>query len=278
MNWIPLFKLAEIAKDINTVYTAKRAYIDDVDISEDLLSIELVKTIREVLLTQREDEEITKESDGFHLSVQAYKATSALERKHGDIAIVVSDNDRRVVGTGFYEAKLQSLNGGYPAFNVRQIQKLESSTPRLAIVMHERGESHICDDPFDWNFPGYDRSDYHNNLSLCRALPASWARKFRRLSDAAWQRPPFSFGYHFVTRYLMGPDLDYSRSPEKAIARWVRKTKRASPIVVEISISRSREGHLINEPLLISPGSSQILLGQLEKDVKWAQPEFVPII
>jgi hypothetical protein len=237
-----------------------------------------VKTIREVLLTRREHQEGTKKADGFHLSVQAYKATGALERKHGDIAIVVSDNDRRVVGTGFYEAKLQSLDGGYPAFNVRQIQKLESSTPRLAIVMHERGESHICDDPFDWNFPEYDMNDYHNNLALCRALPASWARKFRRLSDAAWQRRPFSFWYRFVTRYLMGPDLDYSRTPEKAIARWMRKTKRASPVVVEITISKSREGHLMNEPLLISPGSSQIILGQLEKDEEWAQPELLPII
>jgi hypothetical protein len=278
MNWIPLSKLAEIAKDINTVYAAKRNYIEDVDISEDLLSIELVKTIREVLLTQRAKQEITKTSDGFHLSVQAYKATGALERKHGDIAIVVSDNDRRIVGTGFYEAKLQSLDGGYPAFKMRQIQKLESSTPRLAIVMHERRESHICDDPFDWTLPEYDKKDYHDNLSLCRALPASWARKFGRLSDAACQRRPFSFGYHFVTRYLMGSDLDYSRSPVKEIAQWVRKTKRASPVVVEITISKSHESHLFNEPLLISPGSSQIFLGQLEKDEKWAQPEFVPIV
>jgi hypothetical protein len=101
MNWIPLSKLAEIAKDINTVYAAKRNYIEDADISEDLLSIELVKTIREVLLTQRAKQETTKTSDGFHLSVQAYKTTGALERKHGDVAIVVSDNDRRIVGTGF---------------------------------------------------------------------------------------------------------------------------------------------------------------------------------
>lgn len=76
----------------------------------------------------------------------------------------------------------------------------------------------------------------------------------------------------------MGTDLDYSRSPEKAIARWVRKTKRASPVVVETTISKLREGHLIDEPLLISPGSSQVFLGQLEKVEKLAQPEFVPII
>lgn len=278
MNWIPLSQLAEIAQDINTVYSAKRINIHSVDISEDLLSIELVRTIREVLLMPRENREKPNESKGFHLSVQAYKATGALERKHGDIAVVVSDNDRRVVGTGFYEAKLQSLDGSYPAFSMRQIQKLESSTPRLAIVMHEREESPICEDPFDRNFAEYDQHEYYTNRALCRVLQASWARNFRCLSDAAMQRRPYSFGYHFVTRYLMGPDLDYSRSPEKTIARWLRKTKRASPVVVEITISKSGEGLFRNEPFLISPGSSQIFLGPLEKNDKLAQPEFIPII
>ena len=61
--------------------------------------------------------------------MQAYKATGALDRKHGDIAAVVSHSEHRVVGTGFYEALLQPLDGHYPAFNERQIQKLESSTP-----------------------------------------------------------------------------------------------------------------------------------------------------
>jgi len=85
--------------------------------------------IREVLLKPTADRDKSKERNEFKLSVQAYKATGALERKHSDIAVVVSDLDRRVVGTGFYEAKLQSLDGHYPAFNVRQIQKLESNTP-----------------------------------------------------------------------------------------------------------------------------------------------------
>ena len=94
-----------------------------------MLSIELVRIIREILLKPTADRDKSKERNGFSLSVHVYMATGALERMHGVIAVVVSDIERRVVGTGFYEAKLQSLDGHYSAFNVRQIQKLESSTP-----------------------------------------------------------------------------------------------------------------------------------------------------
>lgn len=272
MNWIPLSLLSEIAEEINICYSRKRSDLYDVDISEDLLSIELVRTIREVLLTPRAERDESKERAGFNLSVQAYKATGALERKHGDIAIVVSDIDRRVVGTGFYEAKLQSLDGHYPAFNVRQIQKLESSTPRLAILMHEREGSPVSDEPYDRGFPGNDPYGYYEKRSLCTVLPASWARKFRHLRDATWQKRPYSFGYHFVTRYLLGADLDYSRPPAKAIARWVRKTKRATPVVIDIRISKSGEGLLQYEPVLIPPGSSPIVLEALIKNEKMAEP------
>ncbi|MFN9623842.1 MAG: hypothetical protein ACK587_13590 [Cyanobacteriota bacterium] len=99
MNWIPFSMLAEIAQDINTVYSHKRNGIHDIDISEDLLSVELIRSIREVLMTPIEDQGKPKECKGFHLSVQAYKATGGLERKHGDIAIVVCDIDLGKVGT-----------------------------------------------------------------------------------------------------------------------------------------------------------------------------------
>jgi hypothetical protein len=278
MNWIPFSMLAEIAQDINTAYSHKRNRIHDVDISEDLLSIELVRSIREVLMTPMEDQGNPKESNGFHLSVQAYKATGGLERKHGDIAIVVCDIDLGKVGTGFYEAKLQSIGGEYPSFNLRQIQRLESNTPRLAIVMHEREKGPVSDDPFDRGFPINEHLGHSVNEGLCRVLPASWARKFRLLGEAAYQRRPDSFGYHFVTRYLLGRDLDYARSPKKAIARWVKKTRGASPLVVEIKISRTGEGLSRNEPLQIAPGSSQPLLNSTVKDVTLIQPELIPII
>ena len=106
MNWIPLSLLSELAEVINLCYSRKYSNIYDVDISADLLSIEYAKIIRKVLLKPTADGDNSKERNGFNLSVQAYKTTGALERKHGDIAAVVSHIDRRVFGTGFYEAML----------------------------------------------------------------------------------------------------------------------------------------------------------------------------
>jgi hypothetical protein len=129
MNWIPLSLLSELAEVIKYCYSRKHSIIYDRDISADLLSIKLARIIREVLLKPTADGDISKERNEFNLSVKACKTTGALERKPGDIAAVVSDIDCRVVGTGFYKARLQSLDGHDPAFNERQIQKLESSTP-----------------------------------------------------------------------------------------------------------------------------------------------------
>jgi len=278
MNWIPVALLAEISDDINSSWTHKRSKMHDIDISEDYLSIELVQTLREDLAIPRMDRREPNAKNGFHLSVQAYKATGGLERVYGDIAIIISDCDRRTVGTGFYEAKLQSIDGSYPAFKMRQIQRLESSTPRLAIMMHERRQEPVNDNPFDRNVPEDDNSSFNDNHSFCRALPASWARKFKRLSDAAYQRRPYSFGYHFVTRYLLGTDLDYSRSPAKAINRWKRITKGFPLVVVEIKISKSEDGLLRYESILIPPGSPQTFLPLINQIKRLDQPEFIPII
>ena len=57
--------------------------------------------IREILLKPTADRDKSKETNGLNLSVQAYKATGTLERMHGDIAVIVSNIDRRIVGTGY---------------------------------------------------------------------------------------------------------------------------------------------------------------------------------
>ena len=79
MSWIPLSQLAEIAEEINTIYSQKRSNIHDVYRSEDLLAIEPEKTIREALLMPRVERDESKARSGFHLSAQAYKATGTLE-------------------------------------------------------------------------------------------------------------------------------------------------------------------------------------------------------
>jgi hypothetical protein len=55
MNWIPLSQLSELAEEINFCYSRKRSNIFDVDISEDLLSIEPARIILKVLLKPTAD-------------------------------------------------------------------------------------------------------------------------------------------------------------------------------------------------------------------------------
>ena len=145
-------------------------------------------------------------------------------------------------------------------------------------MVHGLRKEPVSDNPFDRNIPEDNKSGFHGNHSFCRALSVSWARKFRQLSDSASQRQPNSFGYYFVTRYLLGADLDYRHSPAKAIARWLQKTKGFSPINVEIKISESRDGLLRYEPALIPPGTSQICVPFIDQRKRLDQPEFTPII
>jgi hypothetical protein len=129
------------------------------------------------------------------------------------------------------------------------------------VILHDRSGNPVCDEPFEWALSEDSQFDRNAKLCLCRVLPASWVRKFKRLDHAVSEMRPWSIGYHFVTRYLLGPDLDYSRPPVDAINRWVRTTRRGCPpVVIEIKISRYPEDHPRRELAFIEPGSSRALL------------------
>lgn len=210
--------------------------LDLVDWDEDHISFMLVNTLRHTL---RKAQKITvphsyfySEGD-FFLDIEAYKATGALERRHGDIAIVIQYMDLNRIGTGFYEAKAEGPRGDYPAFNMRQLRRLTTSTPQLALLLYERTEKAVSDDEYSFN-QLYERSSLRSRL---RVIGANIARKYPRpelVPDF-----PCSFGHHFVSRYLTGRDLDYSRDPHLAIQKWIKATRRASPVVVNIRISKT---------------------------------------
>ncbi|MCX5963164.1 MAG: hypothetical protein NT070_08455 [Cyanobacteria bacterium] len=270
MNWLRNGSLERIAADLNDAYERERNATEDVDLNEDLLSYKLVRTIRDVLTRPPDPHEEIDPENGFSLAVQAYKATGRLEQTHGDIAIVVTDVDHHVTGCGFYEAKAEFHNGTYPSYKMRQIRRLESKTPRLAVVIYERDSKPVNDNLFDDSLPywgGYKPlNNNHQTLSHCRVLPATWVRQFSRLDTATALMPPCSFGHHFVTRYLLGRDLDFSRPPTETIDRWVRLTKRAPPIVLEIFISRNPDTIYENKPTLLLPGSTLMSLDFIEKE------------
>lgn len=247
-----------IAAEINNTFDNESTAINDVDRSEDLLSNKLVNSIRKALEFSQDEEEGINRKSSLYMAVQAYKATGRLEQNHGDIAIVVTDLDHRITGTGFYEAKAES-HSGYPSYKMRQLRRLEAKTPRLAVVLYERNAKPVSDDGYSCSIP-YLVAKESTALRYCRVLPASWVREFPRLEDAVSQVLPTSFGHHFVTRYLLGRDLDYSRTTANTIERWVRVTRRASPVILEIVISRNPDWQHTNDPVGILPGSMAVKL------------------
>jgi hypothetical protein len=264
MNNLREVSPSDIAYAINDAFDRDVNSMDDVDRNKDLLSFKLISTIRNVLADPVGLQRMPGSRSRFCMAIQAYKATGRLERQHGDIAIVVTDIDHNKSGTGFYEAKAAAHGGQYPSYKMRQLRRLESSTPRLAVAMFERQAKPVNDDVYDASL-GHQSSGEAYHLRYCRVLPASCVRQFSRLETAAEQMMPTSFGHHFVTRYLLGRDLDWTRNPLDAIDRWVRITRRALPVVLEIVISRNPDSQYTSDPLGILPGSDLAGLDNLEK-------------
>jgi hypothetical protein len=264
MNRLREVSLAGVAQAINDAFDRHANTMDDVDRNEDLLSYKLIGAIRSVLEDPSEQERQLGSQSSFYMAIQAYKATGRLEQQHGDIAIVVTDLDHHLSGTGFYEAKAESHDGLYPSYKMRQLRRLESSTPHLAVAMYERQAKAVNDNVYNASLSCRSPGEAHQ-LRYCRVLPASWVRQFSRLEAAASEMMPTSFGHHFVTRFLLGRDLDFSRNSLDAIDRWVRLTRRALPVVLEVVISRNPDSQYTSDPLGILPGSDLAELDTIEK-------------
>lgn len=227
----------ELSELLDRELDQKLIDIESVDWSEDYISLILVDSLRRIL---RNVKTITVQQDfwsgdeGVFFEIEAYKATGALERRCGDIAIIIHNMDLGRIGTGFYEAKAEGAEGGYPAYNMRQLRRLTTSTPQLALLLYERSPKVVS----DGEYPFFNYSNERGRArSMLRVIGANIAKKYPRpnfIPDL-----PLSFGRHFVSRYLSGMDLDYSRDPHLTIQKWIKVTRRASPVVVSIRFSKT---------------------------------------
>jgi hypothetical protein len=254
----------ELSRLINDDLEQRLQATELVDWAEDHLSIMLVEALRNILRkistisAPKEHRPYAEERNGtnFFFEVEVYKATGALERKHGDIAIVVEDVDLHRAGTGFYEAKAEGPCGGFPAFNMRQLRRLSSATPQLSLLLYQRSRESVSDDEYSLS-KRLDRPP--SATSRLRVIGANIAKRYKSPEDIP--DLPQTFGHHFVSRYLSGRDLDYSRDPLLAIERWLKVTRRASPLRVSIWISRTASA--LEEPArILPPGYERIPLLQ----------------
>jgi hypothetical protein len=222
-------RLSEV---INRVIDGRISRIAPTEWDENHISLTIVSALRDVLEVAGKGKAAPSHPP-VHIRAEAYKVTGGMERLHGDIAILVNNLDLGLTGMGFYEAKASDADGFFPAFDMRQLRRLTSASPRLSLLLYERSPMPILDD--DFSFPSQIRDS--NGSARARVVGANI---ISRLRDRPVILPGVcaqSFGYQFITRYLSGKDLDYSRKPHLELRRWLRATKRTEPVIVEVSFT-----------------------------------------
>jgi|688.fasta_scaffold202389_2 hypothetical protein len=205
-------------------------HLHNTDWDENHISYIVVRSIRDCLNGLQQAPIETQ--DGLaYVSAQAYKVTGGFEKTYGDIAIAISFAECGQTGFGFYEAKAAGHHDDYPAYKMKQLRRLLTAAPRLHLLLYERKKKPV-QDVYRPIFSGF--ADPQS--ARVRALTANLTSRFSRI-DTETIRPD-SIGHHFVHRYLRGPDLDFSRKPYHALKRWLSATKRTSPYLVHIMMSR----------------------------------------
>jgi hypothetical protein len=221
----------ELATDLTRAVENTLADIKPTEWDENHISFSIVQTIRDNLAGSSDAPRRDSIARPVFLKAEAYKLSGTIERTHGDIMMVVTDIDRKLSGCGFYEAKAADHYGRYRAFNMRQLRRLTSSTPRLSLLLYEREQKPVSDDDFQFARQCSDSLD----KARVRVTGANSASRFR--DPTFLSLCPQTFGYHFVSRYLSGRDLDYSRKPLEALRRWLKITKRAAAFIVDVNLS-----------------------------------------
>lgn len=212
---------------------------------ENHISFLLVQRLRTAL---RQVDTVKGPASLLRIAAETYKTSGTPERTHGDIAVIVNHTfvgGRELRGCGFYEAKLEGHDRTYPAFKLRQLRRLATSTPRLALLLYNRsGQRASRESLFPWSDPYARPHDSRFENTACMScVGANLVIGMGNLQHAV-QSYGESFGAHFVSRFLAGRDLDFSRSPRDAIARWLAATRRAAPTVIVIAISHGSEAPL----------------------------------
>lgn len=239
---------------------------ENVDWSEDRLTVDLVISIRETLgkyIIPNLD--CTSGLSKFDL--EAYKITGEPEGKHGDIAIIVTRSfggAKTISGVGFYEAKAASVvTNNYRNFDIRQLMRLVSSTPKLSYLFYDK-QGARCDEqewPTEVSHSNLKPGDVHNRRKThVNTVDANFLKNCRDphfAIDAVGQ----PFGYHFVNHILSGRDLDYSRAPIDTIMRWRKATKNSNAVVISITVQNDYENPIPTQLQL--PGFEAIKLPEL---------------
>lgn len=212
----------------------------DADWNENLISFKIIENIRRILTTYKVPG-ITEEFSDSAFDFEAYKLTGNAEKFHGDIAFVItrrfSNNSDPISGVAFYEAKASSNDRynirKFPSFCTHQLRRLVTHTPKLNYLIYSKEGCSVGRD--DWPFwDGNKFGSFRENVHAA-VIDANFLKKNRNIQFSL-NTVGLPFGSHFVDRVLSGRELDYSRSVDKTIRRWLKYTRKSSPIIISVSI------------------------------------------
>lgn len=237
----------------------------DADWNENLITYKIIENIRHILSNYKVPglDDIFSEST---FNLEAYKLTGNSEKFHGDIAFIItrrfSERAEPTSGVAFYEAKA-SNNGQfsrkeYPSFCTHQLKRLVTHTPRLNYLIYNKEGCNIAN--HSWAMvEEMDFDSRRQNYSRVNAavIDANFLKNNRNINFAL-RTIGLSFGNHFVQRVLSGRDLDYSRSVDKTIRRWLKYTRKSSPIIISVSILDNSGEHFDTQ--LELPGFERVVL------------------
>lgn len=255
----PQLIASQIQKSINKLICD----CPNVDWNENFLTFKLIEILRYVLSHYKMPGVIDDFSES-KFSFEAYKLTGNAEKCHGDIAIIVTRKfcaeTKPISGVAFYEAKASGVNGEslrYPSFSIQQLRRLVTNTPKLNYLLYSKDSEIVSRDwPVIEDISSYEQEYKYSSKPYANAITidANFLKECKNI-EMSTRAVGLPFGEHFVNRVLSGRELDYSRSVDETIRRWLRHTRKSAPYIISVSIQEE-----FNKPL-----SCQLELPRFEK-------------
>ncbi|EOC1836147.1 hypothetical protein ACI1I1_004366, partial [Vibrio vulnificus] len=241
----------------------------DADWNENLITYKIIETIRNILSNYKVPG-ISSDFSESAFNLEAYKLSGNAEKFHGDIAFIITrrftSHSEPTSGVAFYEAKASSNDSynkkEYPSFCQYQLRRLVTHTPKLNYLIYNKESCRVGSDswPMIHNYND-DRFRQDGQYVNAAVIDANFLKSNRDISFSL-RSVGLPFGNHFVRRILSGRDLDYSRSVDKTIKRWLKYTRKSSPIIVSVSIQNG-ESDILGTQLEL-PGFEKV---QLDKHI-----------
>lgn len=223
---------------------------------ENTISYSLCRTIKRFLNRQI----IFGLNRSFNVSTDAFKLNGESEKKHGDIAVLISINnwDGKILqGTGFLEAKKRyDESGKYEAIDFAQLQRIYENTPHAQLILysHESITDYEAYVPIISELDQFDDFNYTNfgHQTNVGAMPLNLGIELNNKSTLL-HKYTYPLAFQIIGRFLHGYDLHFDTSINQKVANYpIEKWNQLPQYVLSFGVSYDSE-----EIDLIRPSGDQ---------------------